>query len=339
MSIPQFVDISEFQPSLIDWQAYKVWSAQGDGISRVAMRTSYGVGYTDQHLAAYRQGAIDAGIDVILFYHYGYPQYNTAIDEANWQHTVVGNIRPNDLIILDFEENVNAATSDWAYSWLTHAQALWGQKVGIYSYPDFIANHLQDNRLAQFPLWYTNWTFDPNTRPQPPSPWIGYAWLQYTDNAQNIPGINAIVDVDIFIGGTPMPPNGWVDDGITLTATNGHKVVLGFRDYILNNNWDPANVPLEEESGVDPVAEYYTEVPSNGTRQLFAFNELAWNPTRGIYLVQIGQELAGCRNARNNLERSVNDLQAQITALQNQPIKTDVKNFIASLQKLQQDGQ
>jgi hypothetical protein len=63
---PQFCDLSQFQPQYIDWRAYKAWSASGDGVSRVALRSSYGVGYKDQHFDAYRTGALDAGIDVIL---------------------------------------------------------------------------------------------------------------------------------------------------------------------------------------------------------------------------------------------------------------------------------
>src|SRR5437899_8648243 len=103
---PQFVDISVCQPSNIDWKAYRAWAAQWDGIARVSLRSSYGTGYTDQHFAAYREGAIKAGVDVIIFYHYAYPQYNSAVAEANYQHQVVGSIRPNDAIMLDFEEQV-----------------------------------------------------------------------------------------------------------------------------------------------------------------------------------------------------------------------------------------
>jgi hypothetical protein len=33
---PQFVDISAFQPAQIDWNAYRQWAAQWDGVARVA---------------------------------------------------------------------------------------------------------------------------------------------------------------------------------------------------------------------------------------------------------------------------------------------------------------
>src|SRR5260370_36303812 len=102
MTTPAFVDISQFQSQNIDWQAYKAWSTQGDGVSRVAMRSSYGVGYVDPNFSAYRAGALSAEIDVIIFYHYAYPALNNPIDEANSQHAIVGSVRDRDILILDF---------------------------------------------------------------------------------------------------------------------------------------------------------------------------------------------------------------------------------------------
>src|SRR5207245_336630 len=34
-------------------------------------------------------------------------------------------------------------------------------------------------------------------------------------------------------------PAGWKDDGTTLTAPNGYKVVQGFRGYVLAHEWHP----------------------------------------------------------------------------------------------------
>lgn len=198
---PQFCDVSAYQPTQIDWQAYKSWSAQGDGISRVAIRSSYGAGYKDQHFDGYRAGALEAGIDVILFYHYSYPSINTAVSEAQYQRSVVGDIRANDLLILDFEENVPQATSDWALTWLLTQEANYGGKLpGIYAASAYIAQRLQDQRLAKYPLWLANWQFTPDERPHVPAPWTQYEFVQYTDKATNIPGIGGTVDANIFLG-------------------------------------------------------------------------------------------------------------------------------------------
>jgi len=218
MATPQFCDLSAFQPSAIDWQAYKAWSAQGDGVSRVAIRSSYGVGYADVHFAAYRAGALAAGIDQIIFYHYSYPQINSPVNEANSQFAIVGSIRPQDMIILDFEENMPQSTADWAYQWLAQQESNYGGKLpGIYASSAFIAERLQDSRLARYPLWLANWQFTPDARPPVPAPWAIYEFVQYTDRATNVPGINATVDVDIFLGGVPTPQEG----RMTIDLTNG----------------------------------------------------------------------------------------------------------------------
>jgi GH25 family lysozyme M1 (1,4-beta-N-acetylmuramidase) len=236
---PQFVDISVFNPTDIDWQAYKAWSANGDGISRVAMRSSYGVGFEDQHFAVYRTGALAAGIDCIFYYHFGYPEYNTAVAEANWQQQVVGGIRESDMIILDYEEEVQAATAEWAYDWLQHQETLYGRPPGIYSSSAYIETRLQDARLARFPLWLANWQYSPDERPAIPSPWTSYAAIQYTDRATDIPGIPGAVDADIFLAGGNMqtygPGKGDFDTWFTVDA-NGNWICKQTNTLIMGGN-------------------------------------------------------------------------------------------------------
>jgi hypothetical protein len=196
-----FVDISVFNSLNIDWQAYKTWAAQLDGVSRVSMRSSYGTGYVDQHFQTYRAGALAAGIDSIIYYHYAYPQYNTGTAEADWQHSVVGSIRSTDVMMLDYEENVSQATADWAYEWLSRQEANYGGKLPtIYASDSYIRQRLQDNRLARYPLTLANWQFIPTERPPCPPPWQAYTYLQYTDRATNIPGIPGSVDADVYLG-------------------------------------------------------------------------------------------------------------------------------------------
>jgi GH25 family lysozyme M1 (1,4-beta-N-acetylmuramidase) len=66
MTISQFVDLSVFNPTDVDWQTYKQWSKQGDGIARVAIRSSYGTGFTDAAFETHRANALQAGIDPLL---------------------------------------------------------------------------------------------------------------------------------------------------------------------------------------------------------------------------------------------------------------------------------
>lgn len=201
MTAQQYVDISSWQSANIDWQAYKEWSAKGDGISRVAIRASFGSGFTDTTFAVNRQGALEAGIDSIIFYHYAYPNLNSASIESTWFRSVVGSIREADLLMLDFEEDVPQAGAAWAYAWLINVQAAYPKNtVAIYSYPDFIARRLQSTQLTKFPLIYAKWTFDPNARPAAPYPWHDYLAVQYSDKASNIPGFHENVDADVYVG-------------------------------------------------------------------------------------------------------------------------------------------
>lgn len=197
--VSQFVDISAWQPQDVDWSTYKNWSKQGDGISRVALRSSYGTGFTDKNFELYRKGALSVNIDQIFYYHYSYPQFNNAISEADYQKSVVGAIRPSDMIVLDFEENVPSATSQYALDFLSRQQSNYNQLPAIYSYYSFIISKLQDARLTKFNLWYANWQYNPNEKPPCPPPWSNYAMLQYSDRAviPGIPGNN--IDADVYL--------------------------------------------------------------------------------------------------------------------------------------------
>ncbi|HEY1353205.1 MAG TPA: glycoside hydrolase family 25 protein [Ktedonobacteraceae bacterium] len=309
---PQFVDISVFQPLTIDWQAYRAWAAQWDGIARVSLRSSYGTGFIDQHFAAYREGAIKAGVNVIIFYHYAYPQFNSAAAEADYQHQVVGEIRPDDLLMLDYEENVPEASADWAYQWLARQEQNYGgRKPTLYANDDYIRRRLQDSRLARYPLTLANWQFTPTARPACPPPWSMYTYLQYTNKATNIPGIGGMVDADIYLGHDHLPgglPSGWHDDGTTLTAPNGVPVILGFRAHILNApSWDANNMPQEAEHHTDPVL-LHNVVLGAGQRQCFRDGLLWYTDAKGVvWEPHPGLELDAAY-------RQIATLQAQLSA-------------------------
>lgn len=95
-------------------------------------------------------------------------------------------------------------------------------------------------------------------------------------------------------GGGPMVPAGWKDSGATLTAPNGHTVTLGFRDYILNHQWNAGNWPLEEAHAQDPL-ELSNPGLGHGTQQVFHSTVLEWTPTKGVFVSWVGQELLALR--------------------------------------------
>src|SRR5260370_4713780 len=66
------------------------------------------------------------------------------------------------------------------------------------------------------------------------------------------PGTFSFAQLATFLqGGSMGIPYGWHDDGQTLTAPNGVAVVLGFREFVLNNNWNKDNWPLARQQHVD----------------------------------------------------------------------------------------
>lgn len=104
--------------------------------------------------------------------------------------------------MLDIEENVPAATSEWCYQWLSRQQSHYpNNQIVVYASDGYIRQRLQDSRLAQWDLYLAFWQFDPEKTPPCPPPWSHYQYLQWTDRGTNIPGIAGTVDVDVYISG------------------------------------------------------------------------------------------------------------------------------------------
>lgn len=100
-------------------------------------------------------------------------------------------------------------------------------------------------------------------------------------------------------GGSSMGvPQGWSDDGHTLTAPNGHRVVLGFRDHVLNyaGGWPANNQPQEEEWHADPL-ELSNLSLGAGQKQSFNWTTLEWTPSMGVFEAYQGQEIVALRMA------------------------------------------
>lgn len=196
----QFVDISSFQGN-VDFASYATWTRQWDGKARIAMKATEGTGFVDPLFVANRAAALTAGIDEIYYYHFARPDLgNNPVDEADFMHSVVGDVRTNDLLILDYEVNASQATSDWAYNWLfTQEYNYVGKLPGIYASSAYIQQRLQDQRLAKYPLWQAQWQYTPDERPPVAAPWTSYEFVQYSDKA-SIPGVPGLVDADIFLG-------------------------------------------------------------------------------------------------------------------------------------------
>ena len=109
----------------------------------------------------------------------------------------------------------------------------------------------------------------------------------------------------------PVVPSGWHDDGVTLTASNGHKVIGDFRRHVLTHAWGSTNLPLEEENTRNPLEESNPSLGS-GIQQVFNWTTLEWTETRGLFEAWTGQELMKVRADRDALQAQIASLQAQL---------------------------
>ncbi len=132
-------------------------------------------------------------------------------------------------------------------------------------------------------------------------------------------------------GGNMNVPNGWSDDGHTLKAPDGTPVVLGFRDHVLNSNWDPANIPLEAEHH-DIILEQSNTALGDGQSQMFRKTRMEFNKKMGVFEGWLGQELLWYQKQYQALLAKVADLQQQLNAdTQAQQIKA-LQSQVATLQ-------
>ena len=317
----RYVDISTFQ-GVIDWPQYRTWS------DMAAMKVTEGTGFIDARWPANKAGAEAAGVRMVP-YHYARPDLNAAQAEAQWFFKVAANT-PDLFLMLDDEQNTIASTAQWAYAWLSECEQLFQQTPTVYASDAYIRAHLQDSRLARFPLIYANWTFDPAARPACPPPWTSYIAIQYTDRATNIPGIAGLVDADIFLGGVSMRvPQGWIPsaDGKSLTAPNGVEVGLGFCQYILNypGGWNPNNWPLSPEFHASPL-EHSNPSLGDGQKLCCKWTTLEWTTARGVFEAFQGQEIYALLALLANA--------AKPTPIDTTQVKADVETIIDALPPL-----
>lgn len=133
------------------------------------------------------------------------------------------------------------------------------------------------------------------------------------------PGTYPMAELQSFIqqgGSTTMGvPQGWRDDGTTLTAPNGHFLQHGFRNAVLDAPaWDPGDQPNEEEYGTPQVLLHNASV-GGGTRVTTRDHLLWW--TQGAGVIQEpypGLELKAAYDLIAAQQAEIATLKAQQTA-------------------------
>lgn len=127
--------------------------------------------------------------------------------------------------------------------------------------------------------------------------WYGPAISTYAQTVQ------AIVKMK---GSSMLVPQGWKDDGTTLTAPNSVPVVQGFRSHILQSpNWDAGNVPQAPEMAANPV-QYHNVALGGGTVQAFRDCVLWWTSAQGVVQEPYsGLEIWACYQKISQLEQQL----------------------------------
>lgn len=158
----------------------------------VIIRSSYGVGYYDSFFDRNRSEAKRTNL-IRGIYHYAYPQYNSATNEANYFTSKVGNLMQNEFLVLDLEEKCDNPVQ-WAKEFLDRLSQLYpSHKAFFYSYLSYIQSH-DFTPLNSYPFWLAWYTF--NTSSTLPNLGLNEIIWQYSDKG-NVDGVSGLLDLDI----------------------------------------------------------------------------------------------------------------------------------------------
>lgn len=208
-------DISEFQPDIAD-AAYLAWS------KAVVIRALYGSGHDDgAWYGGQRRAALhDGGALFVGIYQYLVAGQDGAA-QARAFRSLVGPIKPHEVLIADFEQGDHAMLTAWYNEMLT----LYGAGIAPYlwTYTGLLFGEAQGALPVQ---WIADYTAD-----EPSSP---HTLWQFTESYQ-VPGVG-IADCSVFHGTIdqlaalayappepPRPPVDWTYGKPTgLRVTPGH---------------------------------------------------------------------------------------------------------------------
>jgi hypothetical protein len=121
-------------------------------------------------------------------------------------------------------------------------------------------------------------------------------------------------------GSSVMLPQGWSDNGTTLSCNN-FVVVKGFRDYVLQHlqdgTWRGDDVPCENEQSVKQLEQSNPGLGS-GSRQRFRYSTLEYTQDRGVFQAYVGPELIKQEQLLILANAQIQQQAAQIQQLQKQ---------------------
>lgn len=149
------IDISQFQGVGVQGQDFTI------------VRATYGTGYVDPKCDAHYQLAKQQG-KLRGIYHYAYPQYNGAVDEANWFVDNIQGYIGDAILVLDWEEG-NKADVNWAKTFLDQVHARTQVRPIIYMSASVTGIADWSPVAADYALWCAGYPNHFNV-PNPPIP-------------------------------------------------------------------------------------------------------------------------------------------------------------------------
>lgn len=187
-------DIASFQGD-INWDTYK------NNSHFVIIKATEGNGLVDNKFSRNQSEARRVGIP-LGYYHFARPDLgNTPEAEADYFLKVVGAPKDGEVFCLDYEPAGQVqAHVDWCRKFMDRVYEKIGVRCMIYLNQSQVTKFDWKKVIdGNYALWIAAYTYDPNKNNFVTGQWKSAAMQQWT-NKQQVPGIPANADGDVFFG-------------------------------------------------------------------------------------------------------------------------------------------
>lgn len=207
---PCIIDISSNNGVINFNKVFAAMAPAKDGKKRVFIRTSLGYGDKDKSCINYANDAHKAGLTV-SYYHFAYPSKKTsgtviedAKSEANYFCDTVALLPKYEKLVVDCEPFGKGKDTfltkeeygQWLQTFLDTVKARTGVDCIIYTYADYLNQHLPANHaFGKYPMFIANYSNINN--PPVSKGWSTYYMWQYSDTGK-LDGISTLVDFSSF---------------------------------------------------------------------------------------------------------------------------------------------
>lgn len=193
------IDVSSHQ-SAIDWEAVK-----DAGVSVAMIRVGYrgygtGVIVKDESFDMHISGALDAGLDVGVYFFSQAVNHDEGVEEARYVLNIIENYDISSPVVIDTEYVADEEARTWGLDVDSRTDAVTGfcdtvkaagYEAMIYSNRNWYAQSLDMTRLGDYRLWVAQYGN------QPDFPYKFDGW-QYTESGE-LDGVNGNVDINVWL--------------------------------------------------------------------------------------------------------------------------------------------